>query len=471
MPKRLIKRMLTAIALAFILCSANAQTTANKELPLSTTNLNTEKLQAEKTAPHSTEGENLNREEEVTDAANTEKLQAEKTTPHSTEGEKLNREEEVTDAANTEKLQAEKDAPKVKRERNFKYSVLGGPGYTPDFGFVLGGSLLSTFRTTPSDSTLLRSVLPLSFALTFGRKLGFNLMLYPQFYFKGDKFRLTGRYTVKNAADNYYGVGFQKNNQTERGGETTAYYLSQIQINPVASFRIKETPLFIGPMVDFVYEKMSHISSGVANDNHYIEQRGDTTGLITLSNTVGFVASYDTRDVPANPYRGLFFELRAGYAPKFLGSDHAFGQLSVDYRQFFKVGERRTLAWTVNTKNTFGDVPLGRMPMVGSPFDLRGYYLGQYRDKSTSLALVEYRHMLNNDGATKWKRLWRRLGFATWAGVGVMGKTIVDPDAVLPNFGAGLRIEVQPRMNFRLDVGYSTRERQTLFYFNMTEAF
>ncbi|MGL4853085.1 MAG: BamA/TamA family outer membrane protein [Phocaeicola sp.] len=358
-----------------------------------------------------------------------------------------------------------------KKKRNFKYSILGGPGYTPDFGFVLGGSLLSTFKTTPSDSTLLRSVLPLSFALTFGQKIGFNTMLYPQFYFKGDRFRLTGRFLIKNAADNYYGVGYGKNKETDRGLETTAYYGSQIQINPIALFRIKETPFFIGPMIDFVYEKMTEVSAGVLSDANYTLQGGDSLGLKTISNTLGIVASYDTRDVPANAYKGIYFEIRAGYAAEVYGSYSNFGQVSIDYRQYLKLGERRTLAWTVHSKNTFGDVPIGRMPMVGSPFDLRGYYLGQYRDKSASIALVEYRHMLNNDGSTKFKKLWRRLGFATWAGMGAMGTSLSKIEAVLPNFGVGLRIEVQPRMNFRLDVGYSPLEKQTLLYFNMTEAF
>ena len=42
---------------------------------------------------------------------------------------------------------------------------------------------------------------------------------------------------------------------------------------------------------------------------------------------------------------------------------------------------------------------------------------------------------------------------------------------VLPNYGVGLRIEVQPRMNVRLDLGKNTVNNQMLFYFNMTEAF
>ena len=52
-----------------------------------------------------------------------------------------------------------------------------------------------------------------------------------------------------------------------------------------------------------------------------------------------------------------------------------------------------------------------------------------------------------------------------------MGPNPVRLEGVLPNFGVGLRIEVQPRMNVRLDFGRNTVNKQNLFYFNMTEAF
>ena len=54
---------------------------------------------------------------------------------------------------------------------------------------------------------------------------------------------------------------------------------------------------------------------------------------------------------------------------------------------------------------------------------------------------------------------------------GFMGPTMGKIEGVLPNYGVGLRIEVQPRMNVRLDLGKNTVNDQTLFYFNMTEAF
>ena len=52
-----------------------------------------------------------------------------------------------------------------------------------------------------------------------------------------------------------------------------------------------------------------------------------------------------------------------------------------------------------------------------------------------------------------------------------MGPRPTRVEGVLPNLGVGLRIEIQPRMNLRLDFGRDMVNRQNLFYLNMTEAF
>ena len=79
--------------------------------------------------------------------------------------------------------------------------------------------------------------------------------------------------------------------------------------------------------------------------------------------------------------------------------------------------------------------------------------------------------MINTDKSTRLKRLISHLGFAGWVGCGFMGPTLGKVEGVLPNYGLGLRIEVQPRMNVRLELGKNTVNNQTLFYFNITEAF
>ena len=42
-------------------------------------------------------------------------------------------------------------------KRNLHYNILGGPSYTPDFGLLVGGSALMTFRMNPSDTTQRRN--------------------------------------------------------------------------------------------------------------------------------------------------------------------------------------------------------------------------------------------------------------------------------------------------------------------------
>ena len=59
------------------------------------------------------------------------------------------------------------------------------------------------------------------------------------------------------------------------------------------------------------------------------------------------------------------------------------GAMAYLKRQYKTVGKRKVLAWTIQSKNAFGDVPLTKYVLSGPPFDLRGYYLGQFRDKST----------------------------------------------------------------------------------------
>ena len=75
--------------------------------------------------------------------------------------------QEQTAAATNDSVPAltKKELRKQKvARRNLHYNILGGPSYTPDFGAVLGGSALMTFRINPSDTTQLRSVVPMAIA-------------------------------------------------------------------------------------------------------------------------------------------------------------------------------------------------------------------------------------------------------------------------------------------------------------------
>ncbi|CDA78344.1 putative uncharacterized protein [Bacteroides sp. CAG:530] len=356
-------------------------------------------------------------------------------------------------------------------QRNFHYNILGGPSYTPDFGFLIGGSALMTFRMNPQDTTMRRSVIPMALAFMFEGG-GLNLMVKPQLFFKDDKFRIFGVLNYKNTRENFYGIGYNTNKNYERSDSTSQYRYSGFQVNPWFLFRMGKSDIFFGPQIDISYDKLSDPAKHLPQQADYAAAGGDENGYKNFSSGIGFLLSYDTRDIPANPYRGTYVDLRGIMYQKWLGSDKNFYRLELDYRQYKSVGQRKVLAWTLQSKNTFGrHIPLTKYALSGTPFDLRGYYMGQYRDKSSHVALVEYRQMFNTDRSTWLKRITSHLGYVAWGGVGFMGPTPGKIEGVLPNAGLGLRIEVQPRMNVRFDYGRNFVNKQNLFYFNMTEAF
>ena len=122
------------------------------------------------------------------------------------------------------------------KHRNLHYNILGGPSYTPDFGLLVGGSALMTFKMNPSDSTQLRSVVPAAIAVMFNG--GLNLMSRPQLFFKGDRFRIFGVFAYKNTMDNFYGIGYDTNKDYKRGETTSEYRYSGVQVNPWFMFRL-----------------------------------------------------------------------------------------------------------------------------------------------------------------------------------------------------------------------------------------
>ena len=346
---------------------------------------------------------------------------------------------------------------------------MGGPSFSPDFGLLVGGSALMTFRMNAKDTTMRRSVVPAAMAFMFNG--GLNIMVKPQLFFKDDRFRIFGQFSYKNTQENFYGVGYSTNKDYVRSDTTSQYRYSGIQINPWFLFRVSDTDFFIGPQIDLNYDHITDPAKYLVTESSYVEAGGTKNGYKNFSSGVGFLATYDTRDIPANPYKGIYLNISGMMYEKFLGSDTEFYRFELDYRQYKLVGQRKVLAWTVQSKHVFGDVPLNKYVLSGTPFDLRGYYMGQYRDKSSHIALVEYRQMFNNDRSNRLKKILSHLGFVAWGGCGFMGPTPGKIEGVLPNAGLGLRIEVQPRMNVRLDFGRNFINRQNLFYFNMTEAF
>lgn len=352
----------------------------------------------------------------------------------------------------------------IRARKNVWVSVLGGPSYTPEASFGIGGAMLASFRMNKVDTVSQRSFLPVGFNVSLNGTIviaGFGSLFMRQ-----NRFRIDLKYSYRDEPSNYYGTGYGAIEHTEKGEETTEFHKRAFQFYPRFLWEVRPS-LYLGAVADIGYTSSTKINPVMAVDPYFSKYKPRYTSI-----GVGTTVQYDTRDDVATPSRGMLLCATGTFYLKPLGSTYNYQKLDVEYRQFAPLFHRRSvLGWTAHTQMGFGDIPFSELPMFGSPFDLRGYYWGKYRDKSMAYGIVEYRHMFGSETAYKEGRFFSKLGFVVWGGTGTIGATPADWNHWKFNYGVGLRLQVQPRKNFRLDIGREPGQKGVLFYMNMTEAF
>lgn len=337
-------------------------------------------------------------------------------------------------------------------------SPVGAPVYAPEFGFMVAGGAIISFRTKKSDTSLQRSFLPATVGMSNTGALIFQSSLTS--FWKKNKIQINGAFILRLMPDHYWGVGYKKAQTTHRSDTTSAYTKKWLLINPEVNWQFRKN-MFLGIGLDINNTTMSELTQQQNSDPNIIH-----FGTQNNNNGLGVILKFDSRDVPVNAYKGTLLQLNAYYYGDYLKSDNEYSYLQLDFRKYIPLfGKAKTLTLQLKSRVSLGSVPYGEMSMVGSPFDLRGYYWGQYRDRNMIFGIVEWRHKFNK---IKSKEL-SKIGAVLWVGTGSVSPTLKEFTYWMPNAGIGVRYELQPRLNLRLDygVGYNS----TGFYFNFSEAF
>lgn len=352
----------------------------------------------------------------------------------------------------------------IRAHKKVWLSVLGGPSYTPEASFGIGGAMLASFMMNSNDSVSMRSFIPVGFNISLNGTIvvaGAGTL-----YMNQNRFRIYLKYEYRDEPSHYYGKGYDFIESIERSDTTTKFHKRSFQVYPRFVWELRPG-LFVGPLFDISYANASKVNPVMAKDPYFTAFRSKY-----LNVGLGGLVQYDTRDDVATPTKGLLVSGMGKVYSHIYGSRYDYRMLELEYRQYAKVFRPRSvLAWTAKTQIGFGDVPFTELPMFGTPNDLRGYYWGQYRDKSMAYAIVEYRHSFGSEDAYRRGRFYSKLGFVLWGGTGTIGDNPAEWSKWKMNYGAGLRIQVQPHKNFRLDVGKAPGTKGVLFYMNMTEAF
>lgn len=355
----------------------------------------------------------------------------------------------------------------IRAHKKVWMSILGGPSYNPEASLGLGGAMLMTFRMNKYDTVSQRSFIP----------VGFNISINGTFiaagagtlFFNENRFRIYIQYGYRSEPSNFYGIGFRQIEMAEElrklSKDSITFHKASIQFYPRFVWEVRPH-LFTGPLLDINYSYSKDMPYWMAH----------TPGVAKYGNRyhnigVGGLLQYDTRDDVATPFHGVFLSAMGTVYGKYLGGDFNYEMIELEYRQFKQVFNRRsTLAWTAKSQIGVDNVPYTELPNFGGSSDLRGYIWGKYRDKSMAYGIVEYRHMFMSQAAYARGAFWSKWGAVAWVGTGTLGQTPADWNKWKLNYGVGLRIQLQPRKNFRLDIGKEPGQKWGV-YMNMTEAF
>ena len=352
----------------------------------------------------------------------------------------------------------------IRAHKNIWWSVLGGPSYTPEASFGVGGAVLASFRMNKQDTISQRSFLPAGLNLSINGTI--VVAGAGTFFFNENRFRIYMNYGYRNETSHYYGKGFEKAENLERGDSTTRFHRSYFQLYPRFVWEVRPH-FYLGGLFDLNYTKVSDVNPVMEEDPYFQQFKRKYFNV-----GIGGLIQYDTRDDVATPTRGMLLGANFKLFGKYWGGAYNYEIIELEYRQFKNVFRpRSTLAWIAKSQIGLGDIPFTELPTFGSPFDLRGYYMGKYRDKSMAYGIVEYRHMFGSPAKYKSGNFWAKCGFVAWVGTGTIGETPFDWNKWKLNFGAGLRFQMQPGKNFRLDVGKEPGQPGMQVYMNMTEAF
>ncbi len=333
------------------------------------------------------------------------------------------------------------------------------PGYTPEAGFILGLGGLLTFSTNKSDTALKRSSLP--FIITYSTKGNLFISLPMHTYWFGDKLRISHDLWYKNQPDHYWGVGYEKGSTVPQGDSTTRYKAIMWQFAPYVVYKVIKD-LYVGVPFNFNRMDASDLNPLMKEDQYILED-----GTEILSTGMGIGVKYDTRDLPENAWKGIFVGILGTFYGGYLGGNAKYNIFVMDYRQYATIGRKgSTLAWRLNGRITSKSTPWPNMSRIGGSKRLRGYFESRYRDYDALFTIIEYRRTFKKKNGDLSKH-----GAVAWVGGGYVASDNLALDNVhlLPNYGFGYRLEIQTRMNLRLDFGFG----QDAFgvYFGFQEAF
>ncbi len=174
-------------------------------------------------------------------------------------------------------------------------------------------------------------------------------------------------------------------------------------------------------------------------------------------------ALLDSRDNLFAPQRGTFAQVTYTRNDDAFGSPFQYDRTRVDARHYRTLTGTHVLAAQLLVLGVGGGTPFDQLALVGGGDIMRGYARGRYRDRRLAAAQVEYRSPIVH-----------RLGLVAFAGAGTIGRSwdTLTGSRLLPTYGGGVRVQIDPRQRTAVRVDYGLgRDSASGLYIGFNQAF
>jgi len=330
------------------------------------------------------------------------------------------------------------------RTKKVKIFPLPAFGYAPETRWYVGAVGLFSIRFT--DDTLIK---PSTFEAEFNYTQNKQVIITADFEMRFPKrdYLLLGENGYFKFPENYWGIGADTKDEDEIRIDA-----NRIEIDN-SLLKKQQHNIYVG--LRLRYHRMDITSSDDPAFFFFNSDRYETAGG-------GFVLLHDSRDNPLNATKGVRAFLSTTFFYNATPQQDNFLRIDSDLRWYHSFRKGHVMALHFNSGNTSGDVPLRMLPLLGNENIMRGYYEGRYRDRHLTALQGEYR--IN---------IWNWIGAVAFAGSGTVydEKAKLKSLALLPNYGAGLRIRLDKKDNINLRFDYGMGKNAEGFYVSFGEAF
>ena len=239
----------------------------------------------------------------------------------------------------------------------------------PTMGTGFGGLGMYFFKLKKDDE-----ISPPSLVSLYGiysTNNSYIIAPFGRFFWNENKNRATfGIGTLK--IKNYFLYDEQGNNLRLVYSELRTFVSAEYSRKVIGDFYLGL--LYLGTKTSYKFDQGSDEENEFTKD--FFEQNGIEDNFVS---SIGLNFSFDNRDYPYYPTRGLSFSVRPKLNADWLGSDNNYVDTDYSFNYFYSFKENQILAFDLSGGFAFGDVPFDGYQNYGVRNSLRGYQTGKYK--------------------------------------------------------------------------------------------